>query len=71
MKLKPIGNNIFVLPDKSDEKIGSIILTDFSKKRPTTGTIIAVGNKVEERKVGERVVYGEFTGQRITINWKN
>lgn len=61
--IKPIGTSIFVLPDKAnDTSAGGIILTDYSRKRPTTGTIIGIGDKVTEFKVGMRIVYGEFSG---------
>lgn len=70
MNIIPLGNKIFVLPDEVvDKTSGGIILTDFSKKRPTSGTIIAVGSKQSERKVGERVVYGEFSGDRRVVSY--
>lgn len=70
MKLQPLRENIFVLPDKIVDKTKSgIILTDFTKKRPTSGTIIAVGKKVEELRVGDRVLYGEFSGAREIIEY--
>ena len=71
MNIIPLYDLIFIKPDEVVEKTkGGIILSDFTKKRPTSGIIIAIGSKVQERKVGERVSYGEFSGQRITINWK-
>ena len=71
MNIIPLYDLIFIKPDELVEKTQSgIILTDFSKKRPASGVIIAVGSRVQERKVGERVSFGEFCGQRITINWK-
>jgi chaperonin GroES len=71
MNIIPLYDRLFVLPDESPEETkGGIILTDYSKKRPTSGTIVAVGSKVKERKVGERIIYGEFSGLRRTINYK-
>ena len=80
MNIKPLRNSIFVLPDKIVDKTNSgIILTDFTKKRPTSGTIIAIGKGVEEDKfevlktfkIGQRVIYGEFSGAKHTINYNN
>lgn len=69
--LKPIRNTIFVLPDQAPETSkGGIILTDFSRKRPTTGTIIAVGDLVTGFKPEQRVVYGEFSGDKRMIEHK-
>jgi chaperonin GroES len=71
MNITPLYDRLFVLPDNVIDKTESgIILTDFTKKRPTSGTIIAKGSKVKERKVGERIVYGEFSGLRRSINYK-
>ena len=71
MNIVPLYDRLFVLPDEAPDKTKSgIILTDITRKRPTSGTIIAVGSKVKERKIGERIIYGEFSGLRKTINYK-
>ncbi len=70
MNIIPLYDRLFILPDEVPEETkGGIILTDFTKKRPTSGTIIAIGSKVKERKVGERIIYGEFSGLRQNIDW--
>ena len=71
MNLKPYGNTIFVLPDKVVDKTeAGIILTDYTKKRPTSGTIIAKGDRVKEDfKVGQRIIYGEFSPHKQMITW--
>lgn len=79
MKIKPYGESIFVLPDSVVDKTDSgLILSDYSKKRPTSGTILAIGDKVNENqifaggqevKIGTRIIYGEFAGHRQIINW--
>lgn len=74
MNIIPYGETIFVLPDKVVDKTDSgIILTDYTKKRPTSGTIIAIGNKVEKDKfnIGQRVIYGEFSGHKQMITWND
>lgn len=74
MKIIPHGETIFVLPDKVVDKTDSgILLTDFTKKRPTSGTILAIGDKIErvEFKIGQRVIYGEFSGHKQIISWNN
>lgn len=85
MNIIPLYNRIFVLPDKVVDRTESgIILTDYTKKRPTSGTVIAVGKGVSiecpncqhlvfqptEIKVGMRILYGEFSGIRKIINYK-
>lgn len=70
MNIIPYGDTVFVLPDKVIDRTESgIILTDFSKKRPTSGTIIKIGSKVKDFKVGDRIIYGEFAGQKLIIEY--
>lgn len=68
----PLRNIIFVLPDKIVDKTSSgIILTDYSKKRPSSGTIIGIGSQVKDFKIGDRVIYGDFSGQKQIINYND
>lgn len=48
-------------------KQGTIILTDDSKKRPTTGVILSIGNKVTEWKIGQHVIYNNYTGTEFHL----
>jgi co-chaperonin GroES (HSP10) len=71
MNIIPLYDRLFVLPDGIvDHTKGGIILSDYSTKRPTSGTIVAIGSRVQERKIGERVIYGEFAGHKQMINLK-
>lgn len=46
---------------------GVLIMTDDSKKRPTTGTVIAIGDKVTEWKVGDKVIFNNYTGTAFEL----
>lgn len=71
MNITPLRNCIFVLPDKVIDKTETgIILSDYSKRRPTSGTIIAMGTKVTDFKIGDRIIYGDFSGQKQIINYQ-
>mgnify|MGYP001586670250 FL=1 len=66
----PLRNTIFVLPDEVVDRTKSgIILTDYSKKRSSSGIILAVGLQVKDFKKGDRIIYGDFSGQRQIINY--
>ncbi len=70
MNITPMNNCIFVKPDEVvDKTAGGIVLSDFTKKRPCTGTIWAVGPKVDKDNfwVGRRILYGEFSGAKHII----
>ncbi|MFZ2324606.1 MAG: co-chaperone GroES [Ignavibacteriaceae bacterium] len=78
MKLKPLGDRVVVKPALAEEKTaGGIILPDTAKEKPVEGTIVAAGpGKVAddgkvikmEVKVGDKVLYGKYSGTEVTIN---
>ena len=76
MNIQPLGDKIVVKPLEALEKTkGGIILPDTAKEKPQEGKIVAVGKgKLLENgtvhpldvKVGDRVLYGKYTGNEIT-----
>ncbi len=78
LKLKPLADRVVVKPSEAEEKTaGGIILPDTAKEKPVEGTVVAVGpGKVAddgkvikpEVKVGDRVLYGKYSGTEVTIN---
>ena len=78
IKLKPLGDRVVVKPAAAEEKTaGGIILPDTVKEKPVEGTIVAAGHgKVAddgklvklEVKVGDKVLYGKYSGTEVTIN---
>ncbi len=77
VKIKPLGDRILIKPLKAEEKTkGGIILPDTAKEKPQEGKVIAVGKgktlesgKAEplEVKVGDKVLYGKYSGTEIKI----
>ena len=75
MQLKPLADRIIVKPLEAEEKTkGGIILPDSAKEKPQEGKVIAVGKgkildngsvQVMEVKVGDRVLYGKYSGTEI------
>lgn len=78
IKLKPLGDRVVVKPAAAEEKTaGGIILPDTAKEKPVEGNVVAVGpGKVAddgkaikmEVKVGDKVLYGKYSGTEVTIN---
>ncbi|MGC9364205.1 MAG: co-chaperone GroES [Fidelibacterota bacterium] len=78
MALKPLADRVVVKPSEAEEKTsGGIILPDTAKEKPQEGTVVAVGpGKVSENgtkvamevKVGDKVLYGKYSGTEITID---
>ncbi|HTL48781.1 MAG TPA: co-chaperone GroES [Verrucomicrobiae bacterium] len=80
MKIKPLGDRILVEILESEEKTrGGIILPDTAKEEKSEGKVVAVGSgkvldsgKVQpvEVKKGDRVLFGKWGGDDITIDGK-
>jgi chaperonin GroES len=78
MALKPLHDRILVKPAEPEETTkGGIIIPDTAKEKPMQGTVLAVGNgRVTDQgstvplqvKEGEKVLYGKFSGQEITVD---
>lgn len=78
INLKPLADRIVVKPAEAEEKTaGGIILPDTVKEKPVEGTVVAAGpGKVAddgkvikmEVKVGDKVLYGKYSGTEVTIN---
>ena len=78
MKIKPLGDRVLIKPSEEKEKTkGGIVLPDTAKEKPQEGEIVAVGEgrRTEDGKtipltlkVGDRVLYGKYSGTEITVD---
>ena len=76
--MKPLADRVVIKPSPADEKTkGGIILPDTAKEKPVIGEVVAVGpGKVTddgkkiapEVKVGDKVLYGKYSGTEVTID---
>ncbi|PRM90443.1 co-chaperone GroES [Aliarcobacter cryaerophilus] len=68
MNFKPLGERVLVERTEVENKTASgIIIPDNAKEKPQTAKVVAVGNKVEDIKVGEVVVFEQFRGTEIKL----
>lgn len=77
MNFKPLGDRVLIKPLEAKEQTrGGILLPETAKEKPQEGEIIAAGEgkKTSEGKliplvlkVGNKVLYGKYTGTEITI----
>jgi chaperonin GroES len=74
MNIKPLADRVVVEPNTtSEEKIGSIIVPDTAKEKPQEGKVVAVGTGryedgklvAPEVKIGDKVLYGKYSGTEI------
>jgi len=78
MKINPLADRIVVKPAEAEEKTkGGLYLPDTAKEKPVWGEVIAAGpgktsddgKKIPmEVKVGDKVLYGKYSGTEITID---
>jgi chaperonin GroES len=76
MNMQPLGDRVVVQPLEAEAKTkGGILLPDTAKEKPQEGKIVAVGKgkvldsgtvQQMEVKVGDRVLYGKYSGNEIT-----
>ncbi|VAW12720.1 Heat shock protein 60 family co-chaperone GroES [hydrothermal vent metagenome] len=76
MDIKPLGDRIVVKALEAEEvSKGGIVLPDSAKEKPQEGKVLAVGQgkrtdagEVQslEIKVGNRVLYGKYSGTEIS-----
>jgi chaperonin GroES len=77
MKLKPLADRVVIKPSPSEEKTkGGLIVPDTAKEKPVVGEVVAVGpgkigddgkKIVPEVKVGDKVLYGKYSGTEVTV----
>ena len=77
MKFRPLHDRIVVKRVDAEEKTaGGIIIPDTAKEKPSQGEVIAVGPGGRDEagklipidvKVGDRVLFGKYSGQTVKV----
>lgn len=70
MKVQPLDDRVLVEPTEEEEKVGSIIIPDTAKEKPSMGKVVAVGTDEELKeliKEGDKIIYGKYAGEEIKI----
>jgi len=76
LKLHPLADRVAIRPlEETEQMRGGLYIPDTAKEKPQQGEIIAVGpgrfEKGErvamELKVGDRVLYGKYSGTEVTM----
>ena len=73
LKGKILAGKILIKPSEAEEKTASgIIIPDTAQEKPQHGKIVMVGGDKKDEpmevKVGDKVLYGKFAGQELTID---
>ncbi len=76
LKIFPLAERVAIRPtEETQERRGGLYIPDTAKEKPIQGEVIAVGpGRMEkgqrvpmELKVGDRVVYGKYTGSLVKL----
>jgi chaperonin GroES len=78
MNLRPLHDRVIVKRlDQETKTASGLIIPDAAAEKPDQGEVLAVGNgKVQENgnvrplevKVGDRVLFGKYSGQAVNVN---
>jgi len=73
IKGKILAGKVLVKPNEAEEKTASgIIIPDSAKEKPRQGKVVLVGaakkDEVMEVKEGDKVLYGKYAGQELSID---
>lgn len=70
IKVKPLGDNILIQPERSGEKTDSGIFLpeSASKERPQQGRVIEIGEDKEIKvKKNQKIIFRPYSGTEIKI----
>ncbi len=76
-KVSPLADRVVIRPlEETEQMRGGLYIPDTAKEKPQQGEVIAVGpgrfEKGEhvkmELKVGDKVLYGKYSGTEVTID---
>ena len=67
MIIKPLGERILIKQTEQEEvtKSGIVLPGTVSKEKPIIGEVLAVGSKIEEVKVGDKVIFEKYSGTEV------
>jgi chaperonin GroES len=76
IKIHPLEDRVVILPDDETATMrGGLYIPDTAKEKPTQGEVVAVGpGRIEkgerikmELAVGDRVIYGKYSGTPFNL----
>lgn len=67
--IKPLADRVVAVREKAQEKTASgLYLPDSSKEKPVVAEVVAVGPDAKHVKVGDKIVYKEYSTTELKIN---
>lgn len=67
--IKPLADRVVAVREEAQTKTASgIYLPETSKEKPVIAKVVAVGPKVTSLKVGDRIVYKEYSTTELKVD---
>jgi chaperonin GroES len=72
MNFQPLGKRVLVQRlEEATTTASGIIIPDNAKEKPSSGTVVAISKEVETVSTGDKVVFGKYAGNELTIDGKS
>ncbi len=77
MAFRPLHDRVLVRRLEEDEKVGSIIIPDTAKEKPSQGEVVAVGSGARgddneivpmDVKAGDKILFGKWSGTEVKVD---
>ena len=69
MNFQPLGKRVLVKRvEEANTTASGIIIPDNATEKPSQGEVVAISKEVSEVKLSDKVIFGKFSGNEITIN---
>ena len=67
--IKPLGNRVVATREEVKSQTASgLFLPDDAKEKPVVAIVQAVGKEVNDIKVGDKILYKEYSTTEIKVN---
>lgn len=69
-KITPRGKQVLVRPDEEESRTlasGLVVPSNVEQEQRAIGTVLAVGSEIKDIKVGDRIIYGAYAGEKIRL----
>lgn len=68
MNFQPLGNRVLVKRvEEATTTSSGIIIPDSAQEKPSTGEVVAVSKEVSVIETGNKVVFGKYSGNEISV----
>jgi chaperonin GroES len=67
--LQPLGDYVVAVNEEAETKTASgLYLPDKAQEKPKTAKVVAIGPRVQQVKVGSRIVYKSYSTTEVKVD---